>query len=340
MLYYMTNASDQDQGGETKPSGRLADLVRVQDTSEKGPGFNPTILIPIAILAGLFVWLNFWRIHSLVLNGWLNDPNWSHGFIIPIFSLFLIYNRRDDLLTVEARPCVWALPLLILSLLGQILCVHPIHNVWLGELSMVASLFFLVLYLSGPGVIRVTWLPILYLALAMPIPGYLYTKISVPLQELAAQGSALILQICGKSIDVTASHLKIISESGQTRELTVAEACSGMRSLMAYVALGVAWAYLEERPAWQRVILVLAVIPVAVLCNVLRVTITSTAYVYDHPELGQKFMHTFTGLLMLIPALLMFLLLSWLLKHLFIEHDEHDEDDQTDTRSSVREAEA
>jgi len=334
----MTNASDQAQGGETKPSGRLADLVRVQDTSEEGSSFNPATLIPIAILAGFFVWLNFWRIHELVRNGWLNDPNWSHGFIIPVFSLFLIYNRREELLSVEARPCVWALPLLILSLLAQILCVHPIHNVWLGQLSMVASLFFLVLYLRGPGVIRVTWLPILYLALAMPIPGFLYTKISVPLQELAAQGSAMILQICGVKIDVTASHLSIISRSHQIRELTVAEACSGMRSLMAYVALGVAWAYLEERPVWQRVILVIAIVPVAVFCNVLRVTITSTAYVFDRPELGQKFMHTFTGLLMLIPALLMFLLLSWLLKHLFVEHD--DEDDQADTATSIREAKA
>jgi exosortase len=95
-----------------------------------------------------------------------------------------------------------------------------------------------------------------------------------------------------------------------------------MRSLMAYVALGVAWAYLEYRPLWHRVILVAATVPIAVFINVVRVTITCTMYVVDRPELGEDFMHSVVGMMMLVPAMLLFWLLNWLLSSLFVEEDE------------------
>ena len=309
---------DQDQSERRPPAGRLADMVGGPDDTGGQPAISRETVVKIAVLAGLWCALNFWQFR-LLGGAWLNDLNWSHGFIIPLFSLFLLYNRRRELLAARQRVCVWALPLMILALLAQMVSFHPIGNHWLCQLSMVAVLFFLVLYLAGPEVIGLTWLPIWYLALAMPLPQHYYTRIALPLQEIAAVGSAGILRIFGVSIEVTASHLKLISTSGIPRELTVAEACSGMRSLMAYVALGIAWAYLEERALWQRVILVLAIVPVAVFCNVIRVTITCGAYALDRPELGRDFMHTFTGMLMLAPALALFLLLSWTLKHLFVE---------------------
>jgi exosortase len=92
-----------------------------------------------------------------------------------------------------------------------------------------------------------------------------------------------------------------------------------MRLLMAFVALGVAMAYLTDRPIWQRLILVATVVPIAVMCNVLRVTITCTAYVIDKKEWGQEFMHDFTGMLMLIPAMAMLWAIGWLLSHLIVE---------------------
>ena len=128
-----------------------------------------------------------------------------------------------------------------------------------------------------------------------------------------------------------ASTLHVTSWSGEVHPLRVAEACSGVRSLMAYLALGMAWAYLENRPVWQRVILVLCAVPIAIVTNVLRVTITSTMYVLDMPELGSKFMHEFTGMLMLLPALLLFWALSKLLQGLFVEVEE---DEDTEPRST------
>ena len=313
----MTRSPDQVDPPLAGQTGRLADLVARPVVRLAGQGSRRETITKIAVLGGLFAAFNFWQFQVL-LRGW-GDPDWSHGYIIPLFSLFLIWNRREDLAAASPRAFILALPLMILALLAQAISLFLIGNYWLCQLSMVAMLFFLVLYLTGPNVIHILWLPILYLALAMPIPGSLYTKVSLPLQKVAARGSAIILGLFRVSVDVRHSHLSIRSVSGQMRELTVAEACSGMRSLMAYVALGVAWAYLEDRPIWQRVVLVVSIIPVAVFCNVIRVAITSSAYYYDRPEWGQEFMHTFTGMLMLIPALLLFLLLSWVLNRVFID---------------------
>ena len=324
----MTESPDQVDPPASGQAGRLADLVARPAGRLPDQGMRRETIAKIAVLACLFAGLNIWQFRAL-LRGW-GDPDWSHGYIIPLFSLFLIWNRREDLAAARPRVFIPGLILMILALLGQVVSFYLVSNYWLCQLSMVAMLFFLVLYLAGPNVIRVMWLPILYLALAMPIPGSLYTRVSVPLQEIAAWGSAIILRAFGVAVDLVHSHLNITSISGQPRGVTVAEACSGMRSLMAYVALGVAWAYLEDRPVWQRIVLVLSIIPVAVFCNIMRVAITCTAYYRDRPEWGQDFMHTFTGMLMLIPALLLFLLLSWTLKRLFVEEEDDESDDAPD----------
>ena len=307
--------------GQPGRSTRLVDQVAVLVVPKFSESFPPATLVKMAILAGLFAALNHWQFRHL-LGSWRNDANWGHGFVIPLFSMFLLYSRRYELLAVRRRTCILGLPLMILGILAQILAYYPIGNYWLCQLAMVFVLLSLVLYLGGWAVIRLTWLPILYLVLALPIPESLYVQIALPLQNFAASGATIVLSLCGVGIDVTASHLTVTTISGQVRALDVVEACSGVRSLMAYVALGVAWAYLENRPLWQRLILVAATVPVAVLCNVLRVTVTCLMFVIDRPELGQKFMHEFTGMLMLVPALGLFVLLSWLLKNLFVEAEE------------------
>jgi exosortase len=155
----------------------------------------------------------------------------------------------------------------------------------------------------------------------------LYSQIALPLQNLAAKLSTVALRVMGSQIEVSASALTITSLAGQVHHLTVAEACSGVRSLMAFLALGVAWAYLEQRPIWQRVVLVLFAAPIAIFCNVIRVTTTCSMFVLDKPEMGQSFMHEVTGIVMLAPALAMFWGLSKLLEHLFVEVEVEDEQD-------------
>ena len=321
----MTENPRQDAPPGQAVGGSLADMVVVSARPSFAQSLPPVTLAKIAVLTALVVGVNYWQFPVLV-GTWLSDANWTHGFLIPLFSLYLIYSRRDDLLSARRRVCLLGLPVMIFSLVFIILGFYPIGTYWISHLNMTLLIFGLVLYLAGPEVIRITWLPILYLSLAMPIPDMLYSRISVPLQELAARGAAILLQLAGVQIDVTASNLQIRSFSGHEYGLTVAEACSGMRSLMAYVALGVAWAYLEYRPLWHRCILVAATVPIAVFINIVRVSITCGMYVVDRPELGQDFMHGLVGMVMLAPALLLLWLLNWLLKSLFVEVDEPEPD--------------
>lgn len=329
----MTNQpQSNDSAGPGK--SRLADIVAQSLPAEAAQGLGSAAWAKLAILAALFLAINYWQLvrfedgkigWGLLVRSWLHDSNWSHGFIIPLFSIYLLYARRQELAACPRRTCLWGLPLMLIAICLQAVSVYPIKNDWFYQLNMLLVLLGLVLYLAGPQAVRLTWLPIAFLALAMPLPPRLYGAVAYPLQELAARSSFMILQACGVQIQNIASNLSITGQSGQVYSVTVAEACSGVRSLMAFVALGVAWAYLDYRPMWQRLVYVLAIVPIAIACNILRVIITCEMHVLDRPELGQKFMHEFTGMFMLVPAFGMLWLLGKLLQGLYVEEDELDE---------------
>ena len=319
----MTHSSEQIRTGPAAPAtpaagaaaaqpARLSDMVAPSATLGFGQAFPRETLIKIGVLALLLGALHF-RLIDVMVRIWLIDSNWTHGFMIPLFSLYLLYARREELYAAKRTACVWGLILMLLALAAQVVAVFWIRNWWLAEIGMLGVLLGLALYLGGWAVLRLTWLPILFLLFAMPIPDLLYTRIAVPLQNLSAAGSVAILRLRVDIVSV-ASRLEMRSISGITRYLTVAEACAGIRLLMAFVALGVALAYLDYKPMWQRLVLVLAAVPIAVFCNIIRVTITCWMYYIDKPELGRGFMHTFAGLLMLVPAFGMLWLLAWLLK--------------------------
>lgn len=311
----MTEHPDQAEEKDQRRPASLADMVAVSAPVRSWAGIKRGTGVKIAVLALLFTALNGWQFRELI--GQWRKPDWSHGFIIPLFSLYLLYSRQEEIFGAKARVNMWGLGILVLGVLTMIYSFYPIGNHWMCQLSMIEMLFGLVLYLGGRDVVRFTWLPIAYLMLAMPVPAIYYARIAVPLQEVAASSSTLLLRLFGVHISVAASNLQIVSVTGNTYPLTVAEACSGVRSLMAFIALGVAMAYLEPRPMWQRAVLVASTLPITVACNVIRVTITCAMFVVDRPEYGRDFMHAFVGLLLLIPALGMLLLLSWLIRKLF-----------------------
>ena len=259
-------------------------------------------------------------------NIWRDNPNWSHGFIIPLFSIYLFYARRRELLATKRTANIWGLALLIVSGLAQVF-TYLINNPWSGQVTMLGVLLGLVLYLGGWEIFKLTWLPILFLVFAMPIPGSKYSQLALPLQNIAAKFSAMLISAMGVSIEVRQSSLILQTISGHMERLSVEEACSGVRLLMAFVALSVAMAYLADRPLWQRVVMVAMGIPIAVFCNILRVTITCMCFYYDHGEFGRDFMHEFTGMIMLIPAFGMLWLLGKLLSSMYVDQDEEYEID-------------
>ena len=321
----MTDTADQAESPPQGHGGSLADMVVVPPEPKFAESFPPAAWLKLAVAAGILIAMNY-RQFPRLLWGWIDDDNWSHGFLIPLFSLYLLYSRRDELVLARRRTCLWGLAALVVAAILEILAYND-GNSWACQVGMLMLAFSLVFYLAGPEMVRLTWLPIFFLVFAFPFPGIYYTRLAFPLQNLAASASASLLQLFNVDIVVEKSSLWIVSLSGVAYDpLTVAEACSGVRLLMAFLALGVAMAYLADRPIWQRVVLVAVAVPIAILCNILRVVITCTMYVIDMPQLGQRFMHEFTGMLMLIPAMAMLWALGWLLRHLIVEVDEAEAD--------------
>ncbi len=306
---------------------------------------RPQTGVKALILGALLAYL-FRNELSDLLHLWATDPDWSHGFLIPLFSLYFINQKRTEILGLEyvrdplgdllrghrppplppggTRPNYLGLPLLLGVLAVYAFnVVSPSGYAYLRPLSMIAALGAIVLLLGGWRLVRFTWLPILFLVFAVPLPRRYYVGLTMPMRHLAATVATALLNLVG-GLDATASGTIIeIVYQGQRLEpaLDVEAACSGMRLLMAFLALGVAMAYLHDRPAWQRAILLLSTVPIAVLCNIVRVTTTGFIHVLAGPAYTQGVYHDALGLAMLPLALGLYSLLGWFMSSLFVEED-------------------
>lgn len=286
---------------------------------------EPHNWIKIAIIAGLFLYL-FRAEWPYLIDRWLNDRSWSHGFLIPLFSLYLLDQRKRTLLNLEARPNYLGLPLLIAVVAFYFLNgVSASRYGYLQQLAIIPALAAIVLLLGGWRYFKYTWLPIAYLVFAMPVPRRYYVMATMPLRKLAATvAGALLNLVSGVEASVRGVVIEVVY-NGQPMDppLNVAEACSGMRLLMAFVALGVAMAYLHERPLWQRLMLLAATVPIAVLCNIIRVTTTGFIHVLIHPRYTQGIYHDALGVAMLPLAFLLYGGLAWFMESLFVEEEDN-----------------
>lgn len=306
-----------------------------------GPHAWTKILILTALLGVLFRTEIAEMVHL-----WLTDPSWSHGFLIPLFSLYFVNQKRREILDLEyardpllevlaGRKPQRLLPgqtrsnylgllllLLILAFYGFNV-VSPSGYAYLRPISMIAAAGAVVLFLGGWRLIRHTWLPIAFFVFAIPLPRRYYVGLTMPMRELSASVATALLNLV-PGLKATAGGVVIdVVYQGRRLEpaLDVAEACSGMRLLMAFLALGVAMAYLHERPGWQRVVLLLSTAPIAVLCNVVRVTVTGFLYVLVGRQYAQGVYHDLLGLAMLPLAFGLYGLLAWFLASLFIDEE-------------------
>jgi exosortase len=277
--------------------------------------------IKILIIGGLFYGVFRHEIEAIVQR-WVKDPNWSHGFLIPLFSIYFIGQHKSELLNLKARPSYVGLFFLICGLLFYPLNkASPSGYGYLGSVCVIAVLGAIVLFLGGRELIKYTWLPLVFLVFAVPLPQRYYVRLTMPMRQWAASAATFLLNLVG-GIEATASGVVIdVLYKGQRVEpaLNVAEACSGMRLLMAFVALGVAMAYLHYRPLWQRLVLLVSTVPIAMLCNIVRVTVTGFIYVLIHPKYTQGIYHNILGLAMLPLAFGLYGVLAWFMSSLFID---------------------
>ena len=276
--------------------------------------------IRIFVIGGLICYL-FRREIGEVIETWLVDSNWSHGFLIPLLSVYFINRKKDRILNVQTRPNYLGMLLLVMVIAFYALNrFSPSGYEYFCRICPIAAIGAAVLLLGGWGLVSYTWLPIAFLVFAVPLPDRYYKAMTIPMRQWAATVASGLLNLVPE-LEATANGVVIdVLYKGKTLEpgLDVAEACAGMRLLMAFVALGVAMAYLHERPLWQRIILLASTVPIAIFCNIVRVAATGFIYVLIDPRYAQGIYHDALGLAMLPLAFGLYGFIAWFMSSLFV----------------------
>lgn len=274
-------------------------------------------VVTLLAFAALFVdWLL--RQHRFSLK---YTEDWGHAYLVPFITGYFIYSRREALKAL-APEVFWPglLPLLlgIAMYFNFTLADAPGVHMFQG-FAIVLCVAGIALLAMGPRVFAVLAAPIGYLAFAVTLSDKLMGYVTFQLQLLATYGSWVVLNVFGVTTDLGGNTLVVTTDAGREIPLNVAEACSGMRMVVAFVALAVAVALLSCRHWWQRIALVLLAAPVALFTNVLRVVTLAVASIFD-ANLAAGDAHMLIGVLWLVPAFGLFLGITWVLKNLL--HDE------------------
>jgi exosortase len=277
-----------------------------------------------AAVVGALLMALYWHVLYVLVYKWANSGDWSHGFLIPVFSVYYLYVQRHRFPHGMYRTGYLGLLILVVSF-GLYVDTTVWHQfTYLKMISLVFAIFGAVYLLCGWPIARWAWFAVAFLFFSLPIPGRYYTQLTMPLQITASTVSATVLNAIPE-MEADAENVVIsYMYKGEEGELNVEQACSGIRLMMAFVALGVAMAFASERPLWHRMIMILSCIPIAIFCNVIRVTTTGFFVVFGRPELARGFYHTMLGLSMLLIAFGLFGLISHVLNHLFVDAPEED----------------
>jgi exosortase len=260
-----------------------------------------------ALLLGLVGFL-YGAILFHLARQWSNDANFSHGFFVPLFSLFVLWQDRAWLARQRNEPSNWGLLVILIAL--SVLIVGVLGaELFLSRISLLLLIAGMVIFLRGWPIFRAVLFPWAFLILMIPIPAIVFGEITFPLQILASRVAAVLLPLLGVPVlrEGNVIHLPAMS-------LEVAEACSGIRSLLSLTTLAVIYGYLTETRMWVRVALALASIPIAVAANSLRIVGTGLLVQYWDPEKAEGFFHTFSGWLIFVVSLAMLFLLHRLLQ--------------------------
>jgi len=263
-------------------------------------------LFTALVLVGSFALL-YWRVLARLVHDWINDGNYSHGFLIVPLSLYFVWERRARLRAVPRQPSAFGLVVVIGSL-AVLLAGLMGAELFLTRLSIVGVIAGSILFLFGWRTLRLLTLPVLFLLLMIPIPAIILNQVTFPLQLLASQVGEASLR--GLNVPVLREGNVIVLANVS---LEVAEACSGIRSLISLLTLGIVYGYFADSRFSVRFVVALLTIPIAIASNGLRVAGTGIAAHYWGPQAAEGFFHTFSGWLMFVVAFCMLFVVTQLI---------------------------
>ncbi len=246
--------------------------------------------------------------------------DWGHAFIVPFISGYYVWRERARLRAVGGRA-FWPglLPVLVGLLIYWDFTIIGTHM--MQAFGMLLSLSGLVMLTQGPRAFGVLFFPIAYLALATTVSEQVMNSVTWPLKLLASQGAYIGLNLIGIDAEARGNLLTVYDSSGAAYPLNVAEACSGMRMVVAFIALAGAVAFLSCKEWWQRTAVLLVATPVALLMNVVRVMVLGAATLWK-PDLAAGASHSLIGTALLVPAFALFMAIVWGLNNIFVSEGE------------------
>ena len=270
----------------------------VSPAAPSGRVFSRASLWQISVLALLIGWL-YGPILARLAGQWWHDPNFSHGFLVPVFSGFVLWKDRASIAKLPPAPSLWGLLavsfglfLLVAGVLGA--------ELFISRISLLVLLAGLIVFFGGWPLFRAVLFPWGFLFLMVPIPAIIFNQVTFPLQLLASKLAASVLPVLGVPVLREGNILHL-----PTMPLEVAEACSGIRSLLSLATLSVVYGYLMESSIGIRVGLALASIPIAVAANSLRIVGTGLLVQYWGQDAAEGFFHIFSGWLVFVVSLIM-----------------------------------
>ncbi|MFO0966056.1 MAG: exosortase/archaeosortase family protein [Gemmataceae bacterium] len=277
--------------------------------AEPRPGETCRAWITAGVIGTALLW-SYWTTALAMVERWATEPQYSHGFLVPLFAAAVLWFRRAQWEKAHWAPELVGLPILVAGLAMHVIAGR-IDFQPLDALSLLPTLAGAVLFVGGRQVFRWSWPALAFLVFMLPLPFAIESLMAQPLRRVATVCSTYLLQTLGYPA-LSEGNIIVIDQM----QMGVAEACSGLGMLMTFFALATALVLVIEAPLVDRIILLLSAVPIAVIANVIRITVTGMAYYATGSDAVKNTMHDLAGWFMMPLALALFWAELWFLGRL------------------------
>ena len=245
-----------------------------------------------------------------LVRQWANDEDMGHGFFVPLVAGYIAWQRRSELTAVKPVPNYWGLVVVLLGAIQMMLGTLG-AQIFIARTAFLVSLVGVILFLGGTRVLKILAFPLFLLCFMFPIPAIVYARITLPLQLFASRVAEMVLGWFNIPVLRDGNVLELASQ-----KLSVVEACSGIRSLISLSFLSLVYAYFFDRKVWMRWVLLAATIPIAILANATRVTLTGMVSEY-RADLAHGLFHTMEGWVLFLVALALLVAFHQLINRIY-----------------------
>jgi exosortase len=242
--------------------------------------------------SGIVLLWSYWETLAHLFQRWSIEPEYSHGVFVPVFSMALLWLRRDELAKVPWRGSWWGLLPLALGIAMRVSSAYWFFTL-MGAVALLPTLVGVVLLIGGFPAFRWAWPSIAFLVFMIPLPGFAAGLLAHPLQRIATSASTYLLQLLGIAA-VADGNVILLDES----KIGVVEACNGLRMLILFFAVSAAAALLVQRTLWERLVILASAVPIALCVNIVRITVTGVLYELTTSSVAEHFFHDVGGWLM------------------------------------------